>query len=382
MAKSELTLKALIHSLEQKAPLSTAETWDNVGLLAGDPSSRLTGAVVSVDLTREAIETALQTKSNLIVNHHPAIFPKQKGINRLVHRGDGAHDSGSLLYRAVQSGIAVYAAHTNFDQCALEVTSQITGLLGATPRGRILEKRRGQLLKLVVFVPEANLEAVRSAIFEAGAGHIGQYDSCSFAVAGHGTFRGLPGANPVVGKVGKLETASEYRLETILPRGLERAVIEAMRKAHPYEEVAYDLFAVEQPVPLKGIAAGLGYGFSAEWEKPKTEAEWASLVKAAFQVDGFWATRALNQPSTYKRLAFTPGKGSSFVSAVIEAGCDLYITGEVGFHAAQDASRQGLTVVELGHRESELFYVKVMSEWLKDSGLPVHSLLTRAQGWV
>lgn len=370
------TVAEIIRELESKAPSSTAESWDNVGLLCGDPSTETSGAVVSVDLTEEAIEQARARGFKLIVNHHPCIFPKQKGLSSIVA---GEYSGSRLVFEALKHGISVIAAHTNFDRCALDVVDAIAKGIGARPTGRLLEKASGSCVKLVVFVPTAHVDAVRQAICEAGAGQIGAYDFCSFAAEGRGTFRGGAGTQPFIGKTGQLETVDELRLETILPRGLEKAVLAALFRSHPYEEPAYDLIPVEQAPSGKGLARGLGYGFVGELEKPRPLRELAAEIETLFETKGFLITGEPSPDRLIRRVAWSPGKGSSFVGAVIAAKCDLFFTGETGYHDALHASKRGVAVMELGHRESERFYLKVMTAWMQAAGLQTVELNTKTQ---
>ncbi|HUP58222.1 MAG TPA: Nif3-like dinuclear metal center hexameric protein, partial [Bdellovibrionota bacterium] len=213
MAKKAIQIGEVMAELERQAPAATAESWDNVGLLAGDPAWTTTGAVVTIDLTRSALEAARKSGAGLIVTHHPSIFPRGRGLSRIVPGADGS--LSRLLLEALAAKIAIAACHTNFDRCALEVVQAVSSGLGVTPKGRLIEEPGGSLRKLVVYVPEQHVEAVREAICQAGAGHIGRYDECSFGTPGEGTFRGGSGTKPFVGQPGKLEKALEVRLETV-----------------------------------------------------------------------------------------------------------------------------------------------------------------------
>lgn len=360
MAKSKsVSVADILKALEKRAPSDTAEDWDNVGLLAGDPKWTTKGAIISIDLTAEAIKAAKAKGYKLIINHHPCIFPRSRGLSRVT--------PPSLVYEALQAGIAVAACHTNFDQSALEVVSSITEELEITPMGRLHDSGNESFYKLVVFVPTPYVERVRKAITEAGAGHIGQYDSCTFGVAGKGTFRGSKDTHPFLGKPGVLEEAQEVRLETILPRGLKKPILQALLESHPYEEVAYDLYALEQGPSKQGLVSGLGYGFWGEFKRARSFPDVAQSVKSLFNIDGFWVTHPT--PSKVKRVAFVAGKGSSFLRSASQAGCELFITGEAGYHTALEGSRGGMAVMELGHRESEKFFLKTMKDWISAEGI-------------
>lgn len=365
-----LRVSEIIKKLEAHAAPETAESWDSVGLLVGDPQVRTSGAVVSIDLTKQAIETARAKKCRLIVTHHPCIFPKSRGLSRVI-AGDHYGMPG-LVYEAIRQGIAIVACHTNFDQCALEVVQLVSKGLGLTPKGRLLEHGQGVLLKLVTFVPMDHLEKVRTRICQAGAGHIGNYEFCSFSTEGEGTFLGREGTNPFLGEVGILERARESRLETVFPKGLKKEVLKALIEAHPYEEVAYDLFSVEQAPVLQGVVKGLGYGFWGEFPAPKLFSEVAKDVRKIFRLNGFVltdSTLSSVRASRIQKVAFVAGKGSSFVESAASLGCDLFITGEAGYHTAMEASRKRMAVMELGHRESERFFLVTMKNWLAEMGI-------------
>jgi hypothetical protein len=317
----------------------------------------------------------------LIVNHHPCIFPKSRGLGRVV---PGSRSGiSTLVFKALRRGIAVASYHTNFDQCALEVVQTISAKLGVQPKGRLLESggaSEGMFLKLVVFVPETHLEAVRTALGQAGAGHIGNYDFCTFGTPGEGTFRGSDQARPFHGKPGRLEKVREVRLETIFPKGLKNSVLAAMRAAHPYEEVAFDLYPLEQAPASLGLVRGMGYGFWGDFPSAKPFSEFTRRVTGGFSTNGFMVTQPT--PKKVKRVGFVAGKGASFVDAAVAAGCDVLITGEAGYHTALDGARKGMVVLELGHRESEIFYIETMKEWLSQMGLKAVGLNVRTQAIV
>jgi dinuclear metal center YbgI/SA1388 family protein len=380
MAKksSQPTIQKLIEVIEMRIPTSCAEEWDAVGLVCGDPSKKLTGVVIGVDLTEALYETALKKKANLIVIHHPPLFPKGRGLTRLVKGRDS--DLNTILLKAFEKKIAIYVAHTNFDRCALDGMIALADDLGAEAVARVWEQpEEGKTLlkKLVTYVPVESFESVRDALFGVGCGHIGFYDSCGFAMGGIGSFRGLKGANPTIGKVGELELVEEIRLETLFIAGMEKVVIETLRDAHPYEEVAFDIYAVEQDPGMKGLVWGLGYGFVANLKKPVSFAELVKRVKKVFKVDAFLTHQF--EPKQVRKIAFTPGKGSSFVRSVSKHQVDVYITGEVGYHGSLDAARNGVNVMELGHRESEHYFLKTIAYWCSEWDLPHFVLDERTQ---
>jgi dinuclear metal center YbgI/SA1388 family protein len=364
----------IVSKLEEKTPKHTAETWDNVGLLVGDASWTTAGAVVCIDLTREAIELAKKKGFHLIINHHPCIFPKDRGLSQVTNNSN--HRSSSLVFEALSEKIAVIACHTNFDRCAMEVVELVSQGLKLQPLGRLMERNREEFRKLVVFVPETHVEKVRTAICEAGAGQIGNYDFCTFNTEGFGTFRGQADSKPFIGKPGKFEKVQEIRLETVFPAGLELSVLKAMRTSHPYEEVAYDIYPLAQSPASKGLARGLGYGFWGEFLSSKPFSEFVRDVRSLFGVQEIRVTEPA--PQQLKRVGFVAGKGSAFLSDAQTLGCDVLVTGEVGYHDALGAAwRQKMTVIELGHCESEKFFVEVMQKWLSSEGLQVVPVQTQ-----
>ncbi len=367
-------IREVVSFLERKAPPGVAESWDNVGLLIGDSEASTKGAVIAVDLTADALAVARKNGYRLIINHHPAIFPKGRGPSQVL--------AGSLVHQTIRENVSVFASHTNFDRSALEVAEMISKKLRCSPTGRLLHRPEESLVKLAVYVPESHHARVLEAVCEAGAGQIGHYDSCSFSVAGEGTFRGDEGTDPFTGEPGRLEKVPERLLQTILPKGMEASVVRALKHAHPYEEVAYDLYPLLQSPSGEGLARGLGYGFVAEFDRAVPLAEFLRRVKAVFGVSKIRVTRPPGAARSIRKIAFAAGKGSDFIGAAARQGCDAFITGESDYHDAIGASRKGLALVELGHRESEKFFPLTVASWLKELGLPSVTLDRATQDWV
>ena len=371
-------ISQIIEAIETRLPRDASESWDSVGLVCGDAKTTFKSAMIGVDLTEDLYSETVKAGANLIVIHHPPLFPKGRGITKLVVR-DG-DDLPSLLLKCFQKKICVYVAHTNFDRCALDGMIRLAHDLGAEAIARVWESpEKGETLlkKLVTYVPVEHFEKVRNALYEVGCGHVGNYDSCGFSMKGEGNFRPLEGATPFIGGVGSLETVEEMRLETLVVAGMESIAIETLKFAHPYEEVAYDLYAVEQAPAQKGLVWGLGYGFVAELTKPVSYDVLVKRVKKVFQVDRFLTNQ--HTPKAVKKIAFTPGKGSSFVKSVKAHGVDVYMTGEVGYHASIDAAKSRVNVIELGHRESELYFLKTFQAWFKEWELPAKAMDERLQ---
>lgn len=261
----------VISALNERAPLAMAEKWDNVGMLIGDPSDPVTGAVVAIDFTAEVLQVALSKHYNLIINHHPCIFPSSKGLSSVVKNQDSTIDS--LIYQAIRNGISVAAYHTNFDVCSLEVPDSICEALGIQSHGRFQQKNEADLTKLV------------------GSADLARWNSKK-----------------------------------------------------------------------------VGYGFWGEFPETKDFSEFAKNVKRVFNINGFWITNPI--PSRVKRVGFVAGKGSSFIEEATELKCDVFITGEAGYHPALSGLRKGTAVMELGHRESEKFFIETMKIWLSGLGIP------------
>ncbi len=330
--------RTIMAAMERLAPHELAAGWDNVGLLVGSPEQEISSLLVALDVTPEVAARAAAAGVDMIVVHHPLIFKNLKAI-----RTDTP--PGRTLATLLAAGIAAYAAHTNLDAADGGVNDILAARLGLTDLRPLAAEGRERLLKLAVFVPEGHVEAVRTAITAAGAGHIGNYSHCTFQTPGTGTFLPLAGTKPFTGKQGQLEYAAEYRLETIMPAGVAAAVVDAMLKAHPYEEVAYDIYTLNNP----GRAFGLGRvgrlaapeSFPAFSDRVKT-ALGLTQVKVAGPTD--------RQVGT---VAVCGGSGADLLAAATTAGADVLVTGDVKYHEAMDAAAIGLTVVDAGHFATE-----------------------------
>jgi dinuclear metal center YbgI/SA1388 family protein len=344
-----MRIKELTAALEAWAPRSLQEEYDNVGLQVGDPEAEVSSALVCLDCTEEVVEEAARLGCGLIISHHPVIF---RGLKRL---SGGSYVERTVL-SAIRHGIALYAIHTNLDNVSTGVNAEIAARLGLGGL-QVLAPKAGQLRKLVVYVPVDHADAVRDAVFRAGAGHIGNYDECSFTVGGMGTFRPGAGTTPFIGEQGQRELVSEFRLEFIYPLSLEAAVLAAMRSAHPYEEVAYDL------VPLANEHPGVGAGLVGELAEPVDEAVFLSRVKEAFDLRVVRHTRLLGRP--VRRVAVCGGSGAFLIGRAKAAGADMYLTGDVKYHEFFDADGR-LVVADIGHYGSEQFTMHLIQRRLRE----------------
>jgi dinuclear metal center YbgI/SA1388 family protein len=345
-----MQISAIIAFLESLAPPVYQEPYDNAGLLAGSGSWECTGVLATLDATEEVVKEAVSRGCNLIVAHHPIIFKGLKGLT-------GKNYIERTVIAAIKRDIAIYAIHTNLDNVvAGGVNGRIASRLGIL-NGEPLLPREGILQKLYCFVPVDHLEAVRAAVFAAGAGHIGGYSECSYAVEGAGTFLGGEGNQPFVGKPGLRHMEKEARLEVVLPAYLGRRVVAAMIAAHPYEEVAYDL------VSLANAHPDVGSGLIGELAEPMEEKAFLELVRQIFMVPVVRHTRLTGRP--VKRVAVCGGAGSFLISKALSAGANFYLTSDVKYHEFFDADDQ-LVIADIGHFESEQFTVDLLFEVLRE----------------
>jgi len=342
-----MLIKQITQYIESIAPLALQESYDNAGLIVGNPDDEVSGALIALDITEEVLDEAIQKELNLVICHHPIVF---SGIKKL----NGKNFIERCVAKAIKNDIAIYAAHTNLDSVFGGVNSKICEKLGLE-NCRILAPIPNFLKKLVTFVPIAQAEQVRLALFEAGAGHIGNYDSCSFNLSGDGTFRGNDHTNPFVGEKNQLHTEKEIRIETIFPKHIQSKVIQALLSAHPYEEVAYDIY------PLDNDFSQAGIGMIGELAEALPELDFLKKVKDTFQCQVVKHTELLGKP--IKKVAVCGGSGSTFLNKAIAQKADIFISGDFKYHQFFDAEKQ-IIVADIGHYESEQFTKEVFYELL------------------
>ncbi|HLN56423.1 MAG TPA: Nif3-like dinuclear metal center hexameric protein [Bacteroidales bacterium] len=340
-----MKLKELCSYLESVVPLSFQESYDNSGLQAGDPESEITSALLTVDVTEEVVDEASRTGCNVIISHHPVIFG---GIKKLTPE----NGTGRILFKCIKSGIALYSAHTNLDISHSGVSRKMAGKLGLK-NIKVLQPLGNQLIKLVTYIPVSHLDQVRDAVFEAGAGVIGNYDSCGYTVRGLGSFRGNENTNPFAGEKGKLHFEDEVRFETVLFSYMKEKVIGALLSSHPYEEVAYDLYRLENT----NIDAGLG----CTGELPADIDEKSFLEKTA-SVLGSPRLRYSNPTGKKIRMvAVCGGAGASLLHKAIASGADAFITADIKYHTFFDAEGK-ILLIDAGHYETEKFASEILKE--------------------
>lgn len=335
--------------LEKWAPLPLQEKYDNAGLLVGSNESTVTGVMVSLDCTEAVVDEAIAAGCNMVVSHHPLIFG---GLKRLT----GANHIERTVLKAIRKDVALYAIHTNLDNVASGVNKRIADRLGLT-NPRILQPKSGRLRKLAVFCPHKAVEAVRSALFAAGAGAIGNYDECSFNLEGSGTFRAREGSNPTIGQLGERHTEPETRIEVIYPQESEARVLKAMVEAHPYEEVAHDI------VPLDNVDQTTGAGMVGDVETPLSEQAFLEDLKERMKTHCVRYTALRHKQVS--RVAVCGGSGSFLLSAAKAAGADVFITGDFKYHDFFHAEGD-IVIADIGHFESEQFTIDHICAYLAD----------------
>jgi dinuclear metal center YbgI/SA1388 family protein len=344
-----MQLQELVQYLDAKIPKSFQESYDNSGLLVGDPASDITGILVTLDVTESVITEAVEKGCNLIVAHHPLIF---KPLKKITQQGYLER----TVMQAIKSGVAVYAAHTNLDHVDFGVNARFASKLGLTDV-KILAPKNELLKKLVVFVPDTHTNALIQALSAAGAGHIGNYSECSFRVYGTGTFKPSIKAHPVVGEADKLETVEENRLEMIFPAHIEYKLIGVMRKSHPYEEVAYYIQS------LDNLWQEVGAGAIGRLEVPLTELELLTLVKKAMHTNTIKHSAFTGKK--IQKVALCGGSGSFLLKNAIQAGADVFITADVRYHDFFDAEGK-ILFADIGHFESEQFTSEIFFEIISE----------------
>jgi dinuclear metal center YbgI/SA1388 family protein len=341
-------IKDLIAVLEQFAPLPLQEDYDNTGLNIGEPEVTATGCLVCLDVTEEVLAEAISRDCNIIISHHPVIFGK---ISKLT----GRSVTEKIVMKAIRQGIAIYCIHTNLDNVQSGVSNMLGKKIGLTEL-RVLRASRGMLRKLVTFCPLAQADKVREAIFAAGAGYIGNYEKCSFNVEGTGTFRGGESSNPFVGKAGELHSEPETRIETIFPYYLEQEVVMALLKSHPYEEVAYDIYKLENDF------GKVGMGMIGKLREEINEMEFLSHLKTILGTGCIRHSKLLGKK--VRNVAVCGGSGSFLINDAIREKADFFVTSDLKYHQFQQALGE-IVLADVGHFESEQFTCELVADHLK-----------------
>ena len=330
-----MKIKEITSAIEAVAPLYLQEGWDNAGMQVGDVDREVTGVLLCTDVREETIDEAIERGMNMIISHHPLLF---RGLKKIV----GRSYQERVVARAIKHDIAIYCAHTNMDSAVGGVNFKMAEKLGLKNVG-VLDPQQGTLRKLVVFVPVEAATDVEHAMCDAGAGRLGNYDNCSYLMSGEGHYRALDGAEPWSGEVGEIHHEPEIRVEVLVHNSLCSRVVAAMLKAHPYEEPAFDIIALENGDKYAGL------GVIGETE-PQDACDFLEKVKTAFEVKSLRYSGNLNRK--VKIVAMCGGAGSEFIGTAMSQGADVYITGDMKYHEFQGHEDQ-IILVDIGHYESE-----------------------------
>jgi dinuclear metal center YbgI/SA1388 family protein len=359
-APRAVTVGEIIAYLEEFAPRHLAADWDNVGLLLGNREEEVNRLMTCLTVTPESAAEAVAEKVQMIVSHHPILF-------RATQRLTGDCPEGQMLLDLARANVAVYSPHTAYDNTAGGINDQLAGLVGLTQRrplrpvGGLTPPAGSALVKIVVFVPEPDLEPVSAALFAAGAGRIGEYRECSYRLAGTGTFFATENTTPTIGQKGQREEVSEWRLEVVCPQGNLPAALAGLRQAHSYEEPAYDLY------PLQPAPSNQGVGRVGDLPKPVRLQELARQVKAALLPDQGSPLQVVGDPNqVVRRVAVVCGAGGSLLAEVGAAGAEVFLTGELRFHEYLEAQARGLALLLPGHFASERNGVEALAQRLEE----------------
>jgi dinuclear metal center YbgI/SA1388 family protein len=346
---TDLTVTNIREAMEQIAPTRLAQQWDNVGLLCGDGQAPISRVLLCIDLTAAVLAEARRQSAQMVIAYHPVIF---KPLSRVTRQGC------PVVYEAIQSGLSIYSPHTALDVAASGPNDMLAQVLGLTDIETLDPAQGPAERKIITFVPESDVQAVSEATFEAGAGTIGQYEECSFRAAGTGTFQGRDGTRPAIGQAGRFEQVAELRLEMVCPADRVAQVCKAIRRAHSYEEPPVDVY------PLEPKACG-GLGRIGNLVAPDDLTELVTRVKQALGVHGVQLARAPglgDGPVT--RGACCAGSCGSLFRQAARRGAEVYLTGEMRHHDALAAAAAGMSVICVGHSNSERRCLPLLADML------------------
>jgi dinuclear metal center YbgI/SA1388 family protein len=344
-----MKLSTIIRELERLAPPDLQESYDNSGLITGNAQMDITGALICLDSIEAVLDEAIRKNCNLIVAHHPIVFSGLKKIT-------GKNYIERVIIKAIKNDIAIYAIHTNLDNVWEGVNQKIAEKIGLT-NCRILSPMDGKLIKLVTYCPTASAEKVSEAMFAAGAGHIGKYSECSFKMEGTGTFKAGNDANPFVGEKNIRHSEAETRIEVILESRQKNKVLTALKESHPYEEIAYDIYRLENKNTLTGA------GMIGELPQAVAPEEFLKSLKTNIKTDCIRHTSHFGK--SIQKVAVCGGSGSFLLAEAIASGADIFITGDFKYHQFFDADGK-IIIADVGHFESEQHTIELLGGWLRE----------------
>lgn len=342
-----MKIKDIIKVIEDLAPVSFQESYDNTGMQIGNTDKEINSVLLTLDVTEATINEAIENKTELIISHHPLIF---SGIKKL----SGKNSTERIVIKAIKNDIAIYSCHTNIDSAWNGVNIKLAEKLGLQ-NIKILKPVSGNLKKLVTFVPTENADKLRTALFEAGAGNIGNYDSCSYNSEGKGTYRANENANPFAGKINELHTENEIRIETIFPSYLKSKVLSALLANHPYEEVAFDIFSLDNTYNKQGIGA-IGI-----LNEEVDENIFLKSIKKTLNCKQIRYSALTGKK--IKKVAVCGGSGSFLISEALSSGADAFVTADLKYHQFQEPEHK-LLLVDAGHFETEYHTLEIFYELL------------------
>lgn len=340
--------KELIKEIEKKFPLYIAEDYDNSGLIIGDAEKEIKRVLFCLEVNLDVVKEAVENNIDIIISHHPLIF---KPIKRIIKD----NYISKAIYEIIKNDINLYALHTNFDNAQGGMNYILADILELDNIHNLSNNKYEELYKLAVYVPKTHYQQVREALFNSSCGHIGNYSCCSFNISGEGTFMPLEGTNPYIGKTNELEKVEEIKIETIVKeRDIKRAV-ENMKKVHPYEEVAYDIYKLENKI-------NHGTGVFGELKYEMYFDELCQYVKKKLNIPSLNAAGECKKK--IKRVAVVGGSGYQFYKDAIKNNCDVLITGDVKHHEAMDAINEGINIIDAGHYFTEVTAIPYISKFI------------------
>ncbi len=342
-----MTIKDICKALEELAPLSYAEDFDNVGLLVGDNAQKVNKVLVTLDTLESVVDEAIAKNCELIVSFHPIIF---SGLKKLT----GTSYVERAVIKAIKNNIGIYAIHTALDNQAHGVSAKMAEVL-KLQNTEVLIQKKGMIKKLSTYVPTSHETALREALFKAGAGAIGHYDSCSFNLEGVGTFRGNEQSKPAVGAPGELHTENEIMLSVVFEKHLESKVLATLFKSHPYEQVAYEIITTDNK------HQHIGMGIVGELSEEVSEREFIDRLKQKFKQSVVKHSKFLDK--SVKKVAVLGGSGAFAIGAAKAAGADIYVSADFKYHDFYQAENR-LVLADIGHYESEQFTKNLLADYL------------------
>jgi dinuclear metal center YbgI/SA1388 family protein len=342
-----MIVKEVTTILEELAPLAYAEDFDNVGLLVGNASAEVTGILVTLDTLEKVVDEAIENNCNLIVSFHPIIFGGLKKIT-------GATYVERVVLKAIQNNIAIYSMHTALDNSNKGVNAKICEVLGIENLEILIPQKR-TIKKLTTYVPQSDADTLKKALFEAGAGNIGNYSHCSFSNEGIASYMANEDANPVKGTIGKIHLEKETQIHITYQKSLERNVLKALFKNHPYEEVAYEIYSLEN------TNQDIGMGMIGTLKNPMEETLFLNHVKKTMNASGIRHSNLLNKP--VQKVAVLGGSGAFAIAAAKAAGADVFISADIKYHQFYEAEDK-MIIADIGHYETEQFTKNLLVDYL------------------